>query len=509
MFDLIRAKYRASVAKAERSAAVDRALTQRVGMVGSYTNAERKRTRGGTPTKRGTRDQHLDRTTLDKLAKEAADVLRNNPEGRAIIGRLADLLVQKGFDVAVNSGDKEFDRGAERIWRRWAGEKFADSRRLLTHFQQCRDLIVNAMTHGGAIVIPLKDGSNQIVSLDRLATTIPSGVPSERYFGGVEFNEYGAPAAFWIRTGTLANGPVVRVPAGATSDVARMFRCPKMLGSDQTFGEPGIQAVIERLETLDSIIFNSALCLEVASVFPLVVESPFPDQMRGAMEAAGDEADQPTTTETDNPRELEIQPGRAIFLPQGAKAGQIKAEHPSTGFDKMVWTMIALAGADLGLPLVVLSLDFSQVNFHGGRVAMAMAELALHSWREELRATFIKPSYRQVIAQAIRDGEIPYVPRWDEIDIVWAPMPIVDYKAELQASSLAIEKNLSTLDRETRRLGTGQWEDIVRQKGIEAQTQREAGVMPAMLPGAADPNIKPEESANNDTPDGNADDAAD
>jgi capsid protein len=114
-----------------------------------------------------------------------------------------------------------------------------------------------------------------------------------------------------------------------------------------------------------------------------------------------------------------------------------------------------------------------------------------------------------VIAQAIRDGEIPYVPRWDEIDIVWAPMPIVDYKAELQASSLAIEKNLSTLDRETRRLGTGQWEDIVRQKGIEAQTQREAGVMPAMLPGAADPNIKPEESANNDTPDGNADDAAD
>jgi len=490
MLKLIKAKYEAAVSRALRSAAQDSAIAARLNYVGSYTNAERKRTRAGMPTRRGTRDQHLDRTTLEKLGREAADVLRNNPEGRAIIGRLADLLVQKGYDIAVNSGDKDFDTAAERIWRKWAREKFADSRRGLTHFQQARDLIVNAMIGGGMIVIPLRDGSNQLVSIDRIAIGMPEGanVPSDRFFRGVEMNEYGAPAAFWIRQGTYGNGPVVRVPAGATSDVARMFRCPKMLGAEQTFGEPGIQAVIERLETLDSIIFNSALCLEVASVYPLVVESPFPDQMKTAMEAAGAEGDQPTRAESDDPRELQIEPGRAIFLPQGAKASQVKAEHPSTGFDKMVWTMIALAGADLGLPLVVLSLDFSQVNFHGGRVAMGMAELALHSWREELASTFIRPSYRQVISAAIRNGELPYVAGWDEIDIVWPPMPIVDLKAEYEASELGIRNNLTTLDRETRRLGTGQWEEIVAQKGREAEAQKAAGVMPALLPGAVDLN---------------------
>jgi capsid protein len=197
---------------------------------------------------------------------------------------------------------------------------------------------------------------------------------------------------------------------------------------------------------------------------------------------------------------LQIEPGRAIFLPQGAKASQVKAEHPSTGFDKMVWTMIALAGADLGLPLVVLSLDFSQVNFHGGRVAMGMAELALHSWREELASTFIRPSYRQLISAAIRDGRLPFVEGWDEIDIVWPPMPIVDLKAEYEASELGIRNNLTTLDRETRRLGTGQWEEIVAQKGREAEAQKAAGVMPALLPGATDLNAKPE---------GNAEPAAD
>ena len=67
-------------------------------------------------------------------------------------------------------------------------------------------------------------------------------------------------------------------------------------------------------------------------------------------------------------------------------------------------------------------------------------------------------------------------------------MPIVDMKAEFEASSFGIEKNLTTLDRETRRLGTGQWEEIVEQKGREAQAQKDAGVMPAMLPGAMDPN---------------------
>lgn len=500
MFKLIKAKYEAAVAKARRSTAQDSAVAARLNYVGSYTNAERKRTRAGMPTRKGTRDQHLDRSTLEKLGKEAADVLRNNPEGRAIIGRLADLLVQKGFDIAVNSGDKEFDTAAERIWRKWAREKYADSRRGLTHFQQARDLIVNAMTGGGMIVIPLRDGSNQLVSIDRLATALPenTNIPSERFYGGVELNDYGAPQAFWIKQGTYGQGKAVRVPAGATSDVARMFRCPKMLGAEQTFGEPGIQAVIERLETLDSIIFNSALCLEVASVYPLVVESPFPDQMKTAMEAAGNEGDQPTNAESDDPRELQIEPGRAIFLPQGAKASQVKAEHPSTGFDKMVWTMIALAGADLGLPLVVLSLDFSQVNFHGGRVAMGMAELALHSWREELASTFIRPSYRQLISAAIRDGRLPFVEGWDEIDIVWPPMPIVDLKAEYEASELGIRNNLTTLDRETRRLGTGQWEEIVAQKGREAEAQKAAGVMPALLPGATDLNAKPEDDSEPD-----------
>jgi hypothetical protein len=49
-------------------------------------------------------------------------------------------------------------------------------------------------------------------------------------------------------------------------------------------------------------------------------------------------------------------------------------------------------------------------------------------------------------------------------------------------------------------LGTGQWEEIVAQKGREAEAQKAAGVMPALLPGATDLNAKPE---------GNAEPAAD
>jgi capsid protein len=422
-------------------------------------------------------------------------VLRNNPEGRAIVTRLADLVIQKGWEIAARTGDPEIDKAYEEFWREWANSTRADSRRLMTHFQQGRSLIIDAMIDGSTLVVPIADSSNQLIEVARLD---PAPKSSANVQSGVELGQYDQPVAYYVRSGRFGTGPTFRLPAGEFSDMPRLFRCPHVLGANQTLGEPGLQSVIERLETLDSVIFNGALAYEIAAMIPLVVESSNPDAMRATMEAAGLEDEQPARTETDDPKELDIQPGRAIFLPTGAKAGQFKPEHPHTMMDKFVWTMVALAGADLGLPLVLVSLEFSQVNFHGGRVAMGMAELALHKWRGELGAKFASPSYRQLIANAIRDGKLPYTDNWWRHDIVWPPMPIVDLKAEFEASSFGIEKNLTTLDRETRRLGTGQWEEIVEQKGREAELQKEHGVMPAMLPGAMDPNganDKPQDAA--------------
>lgn len=486
-FKLLASAYDAAVSRLRRAAAQDRSVIDRLAMVNSYVNAEKKRTRAGTTSRRGSKDQHLDGWTLEKLGREAADVLRNNPEGRAIVTRLADLVVQRGWEIEARTGNSDIDKQYEEYWREWANSTRADSRRMLTHFQQAYSLIHDAMVDGGTVIVPVSDSSVQLIEVARLDRAVNVADP-EKFHAGVELGDYDQPVAFHIRSGRFGSGKTFRLPAGETSDRARLFRCPHVLGASQTLGEPGLQSVIERLETLDSVIFNGALAYEIAAMIPLVVESPNPDAMRASMEAAGLDGEQPARAESDDPRELELQPGRAIFLPSGAKAGQFKPEHPHTMMDKFVWTMVALAGADIGLPLVLVSLEFSQVNFHGGRVAMGMAELALHKWRAELGSKFAAPSYKQLIANAIRDGVLPWTEGWWKHDIIWPPMPIVDVKAEFEASSFGIEKNLTTLDRETRRLGTGDWEEIVEQKGREAEAQKAAGVMPPGTPGAVDLN---------------------
>ncbi len=261
-----------------------------------------------------------------------------------------------------------------------------------------------------------------------------------------------------------------------------------MMGVGQTFGEPGLQSLLFRLETLDSCIDNGALSYELAAMIPLVLQGDNPDALRGAMEAATNEDSQPAQTYTGEPKEVEFEPGRVMYLPPGTKPFQIKPEHPHTMMDKFIWTMVALCGADLGMPLVLLSLDFSQVNYHGGRVAMGMADVALEKWRSELTKTFATPSYKQVVAKGIRDGTLPWIDGWWKHTVIWSPMPIVDMKAEFEASAFGIEKNLTTTARETSRLGTGAWEDIVKQRQLEVEMQREAGVLPALTPGAMDLN---------------------
>lgn len=459
-----------------------------VSLTGSYTNAERKRTREGAGMRRGVRDQHLDPATLRKLGAFAAERMRNGPEARAIVTRLADLLVQDGYEIKATTGDTEIDRVYEREWRDWSGSTRADNRRLSTHFQHCRQLIHDAMIDGGTIINPLADSSNQLIELARLDSFAQLKDKQDRMQGGVELGEYDQPVKFHVRAGRFGAGGSIQLPAGDTSDVARMFRCPHAMGVNQTFGEPGLQALIERLETLDSCVFNGALAYELAAMIPLVLESANPDALRGAMEAATDDATQPTQSFTNEPKEVEFEPGRIMYLPTGTKPFQIKPEHPHTMMDKFIWTMVALMGADLGLPLVLLSLDFSQVNFHGGKVALGMADIAMQKWREELEKSFARPSYKQVIANGIRAGRLPYTAEWWRHEVIWSPMPIMDPKAEYEAAYFAIEKNLSTYARETARLGTGDWAAIVKQRAEETKLQRELGVLPTTMPGAGDPN---------------------
>jgi capsid protein len=426
---------------------------------------------------------------LQNLGREAADVLRNNPEGRALTTRLADLLVQKGWEISAKTSDPEINSLYERYWRTWANSVNADSRRMMTHFQMGRDLIVKAMVEGGALIVPIADSSSQVIEVSRMLMAGSGNAKGLLSQGdsvvcGVQLNAADQPVAYHVSSGPRGTGESFVVPAGTGSDQARLFRCPHVLSTDQTMGEPGLQSVIERLETLDSIIFNGALAYEIAAMMPLVIESDDPAQMRSAMEAAGIDSEQPNKVDANDPNELKIVPGRAIFLPKGAKAGQFKPEHPHTMMDKFVWMMIGLAGADLGLPLVLVSLEFSQVNFHGGRVAMGMAELALHKWRAELTCKFASPSYEQVIANGIRDGVLPFVEGWNAHEVIYPPMPIVDQKSEFEASAFGIERNLTTLSRETRRLGTGDWEELVEQKARERELQMALGVMPEGLPGA-------------------------
>lgn len=143
--------------------------------LGDFSSATRTRLRAGSRARGGSDDSHRDWRTLYNLRRDCQSLVRNNPLARAVVERIAALAVGRGWTPQVKSGDADWDRTIERLWKRRANacnesgelDLCADVTGQLSLHSMARAIIEHQMVDGAVGLVRITGGSWQPIEAER------------------------------------------------------------------------------------------------------------------------------------------------------------------------------------------------------------------------------------------------------------------------------------------------------------------------------------------------------
>ena len=151
-------------------------------------------------------------------------------------------------------------------------------------------------------------------------------------------------------------------------------------------------------------------------------------------------------------------------------------------YNEFVTRNLRAIGAALGLPIELVEMNFSMVNYSSARAALLEARRVFSRWQSYLISHLCENVYAMVIEEAWLRGEIPYrgdfeSARYELTRSRWVPPSYgwVDPKKEVEAAQIAIDTGLSSLATEAAAQGRD-WETIMEQRAREQQYAEELGI---------------------------------
>jgi len=481
-------------ARSRMLAAATRAVTTRIdqSLAASqmYASARQTRFTQRISAQAGSAQQHLDWGHHNFIRTSCQAAARDNSVARAFLKRQADLDVGDGPLFTSTTDDPEWNAKADAWfvdW--WEGRRLdapVDIRGCDSGPEILRKIDRAWGTDGDILVIFTTDGSLQLVESERVGGygwNVPSGVAQASYRAGVQMDEFGRPVAFWVAdwnsTGTAAEPKLREMPAASceliknpTDDIVGLVR-----------GEPGLQASLDQMERLDAVIEKTALAVEIATLFGLVIKTERPADTQAAFEATTEQSQ----TDTSKPGTVNLEPGAAMYLRTGESAEPIKPEHPSASFRDFVTAQLMIIAADLGVPLPASHFDASGMSWSNIKALMAIAMRGVEARQARLER-FVRRVREWRLRKAIEDRELP-APRTDadlrRVTIQFPPAPVLDFESEVSGMRAAVEGGLATRDQACQRLGTGRSLDIDQALANEQSRARELGIVIATTPGAS------------------------
>jgi len=174
----------------------------------------------------------------------------------------------------------------------------------------------------------------------------------------------------------------------------------------------------------------------------------------------------------------EIEPGMVEYLSPGETVQFGNPTNVGNTFDPFVERHLRAIGASLGLPLELVTNDFSKTNYSSARAALLESRRMFKRHQQYLSSRFCQPIYEMLIEEAWLKGEIPFVDfdqsRMELTKTRWIPpgWAWVDPLKEAQASAAAIDLGVSTLAEEAASQGRD-WEELLEQRSIEKRKIQE------------------------------------
>ena len=333
--------------------------------------------------------------------EKARDMDRNDAIVGQTVDRAVSNIVQDGFKIDPNTGDKALDADLKAMWNDWAcdpdqcdieGEStFADLER-----QACRAMLID----GDCFNIGLDSGHLQHFEAHNIQT---EGRKPNTVLG-VEKAQNGRRTGIYVMRTPIESYKAqrqeyesTRLPIRNTAGMRLVFHVYNPKRKSQTRGITAFAPIFELTGMFEDIQFAKLVQQQVVSCFAVFRERSFVNPPGGKADSYGQAETETTATGT---RYIEnVAPGMEVVGAPGEKLTGFSPNTPNAEYFSHVRLMLQMIGVNFGMPLCLVLLDGSESTFHGYRGAIHEARKGFRDNQTNLRNRLHTPCYKFKVAQ--------------------------------------------------------------------------------------------------------------
>lgn len=442
---------------------------------------------------------------LGTLTARSRDMARNNGVMAGAMQTLRDNIVGATLRLSATPDyrllgwsreqAREWGNYTEAKFRTWADTSECDAARTLNLLGLTLQALGGAMVNGDALALPLwlpRPGMHwntrlMMVEADRLATPLELA-HRDNIRGGIEFDPYGAPLAYYVlkhHPGDMlslraASQEYERIPAFTTWGRRRVVHLHDKERTGQSRGKPVVASVMREFHMSGKYASNELQASLANSLVAAFLESDLDQQ--SAAELFGNDprgAWGASVAQTKNIRKLE---GAAVIpLPAGARLSSFTPGRPNQAFEAFMLASLRNIAAGMNMPYELLLKDFSKTNYSSARAALLEAWRYFNGRRRWLTDYWLREIYALWLEEAVNAGQIEapdfYANKYAYIRarFIFGGRGWVDPVKDATASKIRRDNKVSTLEQECAEQGLD-YEEVLDQLALEQQMMTARGL---------------------------------
>jgi lambda family phage portal protein len=405
-------------------------------------------------TGKGSGDNHLNFADLNIIREKSRQTDRDNMFFSSILDRLIENVIGNGVNIQIQSKNKRWDNQAEFLWSEFWGNK--PEVRNFCNGQELESLMFRSKRVDGDILVIMLNDQIQFIEGDRIRTPFEFA-GNKNIVNGIELNAYGAPVRYFVHD---YDDSVYYNNKGTfkTYEAKDCIFWANRHRHSMTRGIPVLARNLELFDDIDGFVEASVIQQKMAAAHVMFITR------KGGLDMLDG-----VTTETDDMgneyQSKDFRPGEVLYGEPGEDAKVLGPQQSGQQFSPFVSQLLRFAGLCFGMPLELVSLDFSRTNYSSARASLLVAHKSFVRQHRDFLDNVMVPIVKWFIKSKIRSGEL--AERFDyKINATPPKMISVDPLKETKAEIERIAAGLSTLKESA--LNNGQdWDMILAQKEIE------------------------------------------
>jgi len=419
-----------------------RAAIQREKFSAAYEALDNHRTRKKRNDQSGPEDAHLDSSSLHELRDIHRDLDRNNPIVEGLFTMEVDEIIGDGPVIQAKSGDDDWDKKAEDLWKQKMLAQPMDRTGRFT-FPEFLGLQFMGYRRDGDIFTQFHDDTLEGIEADMVGT--PNGgvdLNHSKVTNGIAFSKSSGERVGYYIGQPHASGYFIQPDSFRMVPDAKIHHmgCGVVRRFTQSRGRPCLTSSIKYIDMLDKYIDAEQVAAVVNACFSAYITKK--DDAGGPGYKNGVHS---TGRDTNTGRLIEeMEPGMIEHLQPGEEIGGVGMERPGDQFDPFVTRMLSFIGRPMCIPLMLILLDFSGATFMNARIAYQQAQ---KHWKRQ-QAWVLKPYVSRVwlwfIARQIALGNLKETAGARLHNVQMNRWPYVDPLKEAMANKAELASGTTT-----------------------------------------------------------------